>query len=168
LEIVEVLCEHAGGFMRMRVADLWPGLMEMYQQASMDLVGATTSSIATPAKSRPPNGVRFPTAPKLEQTVARMHSSLADYSDTAVRLIWDALVNCLTTIVQYVPLSPEAFDETLEMLRPLLREAEVQTALESKNTDAVWLAKVQAGSVQVPDMPSVPEGVAWRFVEVPS
>jgi len=166
LDTMAVLCDHAGDFMRTRIVDLWPELVTIYQKLAKDIVGATSqASTSTPSKQ---TAADFAQTSRLEQAVTRMHSSPTVYhGDTSTRLLWASLISSLTTTVEKVTLPPETFDEALEMLQPVLREDRVIAALESKNADAVWLAKLRTGGTSVPVIPTVPKDASWRFAAVP-
>ncbi|KAK0252318.1 hypothetical protein LTS09_012663 [Friedmanniomyces endolithicus] len=177
LEIVGVLCEEAESFMRSRVVQVWQGLMEMYVKVRSEIVSTghmdgqrrkhTTTTNSASARSPAGNDRK-----SFERALARLHSAPEDYTNTATRLQWEALLTCLTTIVRNVPLPPEIFDDALEMLGPVLGRKEVREALEGKNgnRDAVWLAMVGMGMVERPEVPTMPRwaaGRGWEFASLP-
>ncbi|KAK1071421.1 hypothetical protein LTR12_011914 [Friedmanniomyces endolithicus] len=177
LEIMGVLCEEAGSFMRSRVVQMWPALTEMYGKVRNNIVGTghtdgqrrkkTTATNSTAASFPAGNDRKH-----FDRALARLHSAPEDYTNTATRLQWEALLTCLTTIVRNVPLPPEIFDDALEMLGPVLGRKEVREALEGKNgnKDAVWLAMIGMGLVERPEMPAVPNwaaGRGWEFAGLP-
>jgi len=177
LEIVGVLCEEAGSFMRSRVVQLWPRLTEMYGKVRNDIVGTVHKDGQkrkhTPAThftaSRNPAGDDHKA---FDRALARLHSAPEDYTNTATRLQWEALLTCLTTIVRNVLLPPELFDDALKMLGPVLGRKEVREALDGMNgnRDAVWLAMVEMGVVERPEMPAMPRwaaGRGWEFASLP-
>jgi len=171
LEIVGVLCEHGGDFMTGRVVQLWPGVLEIYRKTVEDILNSAHPNTAVQAKQKKQSlgTALIPSGSSFKHAVARMQSSPADYSDTSIRLVWEALVNALEVVVRNVPLPPELFDDALEMLDPVLEgRQDVREALEEENADAVWLARVKDGTVGMPVTPVMEEGIAWRFVLVPA
>jgi TELO2-interacting protein 1 len=173
LELVGILCEHAGEFMRSRIVQLWPALLEICQKLAKDIVessrmGTASTQQKPPQRSQTSTMALIPQTPAFKKAIVRMQSSPADYIDTLTRMLWDALINSLLKIVKAVPLPPEFFDEVLEMMEPVLEQREdVRRALERENADAVWLVRIRSGAVRVPQRPAVAhglnDGVGWRF-----
>lgn len=78
--------------------------------------------------------------------------------------IWEAIVDLLTSIVSYVRVDDDMFDEILDLLSDILgRNKKVREALETINRDAVWLARYERGSVEWLEAPRM-DGV--QFVEM--
>ena len=78
--------------------------------------------------------------------------------------IWEAIVDLLTSIVSYVRVDDDMFDEILDLLSEVLgRNKKVLEALETINRDAVWLARYECGSVERLEAPMM-DGV--HFVEM--
>ncbi|KAK5127980.1 hypothetical protein LTR85_005097 [Meristemomyces frigidus] len=168
LGIVSVLCEHAKDFMRGRIVQLWPGVVEIHRTTIRAIIDVSHHTRIPNAKQDQTADTALTlTGRSVTQAVTRMQASPAYYSNTTTRLVWDALINALTVIVRSVQLPPELFDEALEMLTPVLESREdVRVALEQDNADAVWLVRFRAGALAVPVMPAVPEGMAWQFAVV--
>lgn len=164
LEIIAILCQYAGDFMRSRIVDLWPGIVELYEETISGLV----------ATSRPVNSKTTQNRSKelavsnnqIKQLIQRMQSSPATYSDTSARLPWESLVDMLTSVVQNVRLPAQRFDEALEMLQPVMEQERVQTAVEATNADAAWLAQLRSGAIALPPLPKIGESVDVRFATV--
>jgi hypothetical protein len=76
------------------------------------------------------------------------------------------LVKTLATLVQYTKVSPEIFDEALEMAEPVLEDTEIRFAFERDNADAVWLCEIRKGVITKPAVPLPPSEVSWKFAEV--
>ena len=166
LDIIAILCQYAGDFMRSRIQRLWPALVEQHQKTVKEIVQVIMPAKA-PRSQEQNSSAMVPAPTRLKQALIRMQSAPADYSDTTTRLLWQSLVKVITSILQYVPLTPEMFDDALEMLEPVLEEEEdVRSALEAENPDAVWLTRIRNGSEVLPEMPSVPAQSNWSFVEV--
>lgn len=56
----------------------------------------------------------------------------------------------MTSITKHVSLTPEMFDDALEMLEPTLGDKHTRNALEVENADAVWLVMVRNGTMRPP------------------
>nr|OQO29225.1 hypothetical protein B0A51_07770 [Rachicladosporium sp. CCFEE 5018] len=170
LEVIALLCEHAGSFMRSRITALWPVIKDLHRRLVADLV----KTVAPVPKSWARENVE--TDPKAVSRAFALtkpsgSSAVAVYADTSLRLLWDALVGFLLAMVRSTPsLDPDVFDETLEMLTPVLDRAEVREALEgpSGNADAVWLIRLRTGAMMPPTMPRATaiEGAGWHWAEV--
>ncbi|KAI7467499.1 ARM repeat-containing protein [Hortaea werneckii] len=167
LEIIGVLCEHAGDFMRTRIIELWPGLAEVYRRTAKDIVSNSGPGKVDDPKKRSP-GREITSA--FDRALRTMYDSPTHYIDTSTRIVWDAFVEVLTTVVKHVSLSPALFDDALEMLAPVLdSRPDVRKALEAENADAVWLLLMKRGrlsSLECPKMPeaSVRKGIVWPVV----
>ncbi|EON64362.1 hypothetical protein W97_03593 [Coniosporium apollinis CBS 100218] len=137
LDVIGSMCMHAGDFMRGRIDDLWEGIKKVHRRNTPDQAGK--------ARARPLQSKSSLEHAGVTETNSQLTSfQPSHYIKTPTRLVWDALVRLLTTIVDYVVINEEVFDEILEMLSPLLeKDVEVKTALSSRNPDAVWLAMLK-------------------------
>ncbi|KAI7089754.1 ARM repeat-containing protein [Hortaea werneckii] len=167
LEIIGVLCEHAGDFMRTRIIELWPGLAEVYRRTAKDIVSNSGSrKVDDPKKKSTSREITS----AFDRALRTMYDSPTHYIDTSTRIVWDAFVEALTTVIKHVPLSPALFDDALEMLAPVLDSRPgVREALEADNANAVWLLLTRRGkmiSLQCPEMPEalVRKGMVWPVV----
>lgn len=165
LDVVANLSEYAGDFMRSRVIQLWPHLMDIHRKTVKEIANSSRSGTAMPPKDRSSTAL-VSTRAHIKQVVAHMQSSPADYNDTSTRLVWASLVQALTSIVKCIPISPETFDEALDMLEPVLDEIEVREVLEEGNPDAVWLVRMRSGILASPEMPLSIDGVQWASISV--
>lgn len=164
LEIIALFCEHAVEFMRTRILQLWPVLVEIHQKTASEIL-----QNVKPASSKRRNHASTELVPMpdlLEKAVSRMRSSPADYSDTSTRLVWGSLIGTIVAVVRYVALPPERFDDALDMLAPVLGEDDVRSALERENSDAVWLARLRNGIGVVPPAPSMEIGSKCAFAAI--
>ncbi|KAK6432661.1 hypothetical protein LTR95_011167 [Oleoguttula sp. CCFEE 5521] len=170
LEVITLLCEHAGSFMRSRITALWPVIKDLHRHLVADLVKAVAPVVKSGAREKIDiDGKAVSRA--LALTAPSDSSAVAVYTDTSLRLLWDALVGFLLAMVRSTPsLDPEIFDETLEMLTPVLDKLDVREALEgtSGNADAVWLVRLRSGALTPPSTPdpSGIEGSGWHLAEV--
>ena len=63
-----------------------------------------------------------------------------------VNQVWESLVKLLVTVVEYVRIDDDMFDEALEVLVDLVStKDDVRNALSSVNADGVWLLMMNAG-----------------------
>lgn len=63
------------------------------------------------------------------------------YIDAPSRIIWESLVRLLSTIVRYVAVSDNIFDDILDIVSPILAsQPDIREAMSTRNPDAVWLA----------------------------
>ncbi|KAI7160554.1 hypothetical protein KC352_g26951 [Hortaea werneckii] len=176
LDIISVLCEHAGDFMRTRIIELWPGLAEVYRRTARDIVSNSGSGkVDDPKKRSSGREIISVTAGRsctstFDRALRTMYDSPTHYIDTSMRLVWNAFVEALTTVIKHVPLSPELFDDALEMLAPVLdSRPDIRKALEDENADAVWLLLTKRGrltSLECPEMPEAlsSKGIVWPIV----
>jgi hypothetical protein len=59
---------------------------------------------------------------------------------------WEGFINLLVTILQYVRINDDMFDEVFQILADLLvTRADVHAALSVVNADAVWLEELRQG-----------------------
>ena len=169
LDIVAVLCEYAGDFMRSRVLQLWPTLSEMHEKIVKEIAQPETQSL-TSGKSnslKSSSTAIAQTSARFKRAITQMRTSPGIYNNTSTRLCWNALTSALTKIVRYAPLPPDYFDEALDMLEPLLEEEKVRSALEGGNADAVWLVRLRNGAIDIPDIPAMDAGADWNFAKLP-
>ncbi|KAI7678969.1 ARM repeat-containing protein [Hortaea werneckii] len=171
LDIIGVLCEHAGDFMRTRIIELWPGLSEVYRRTARDILSNSGhNKVDSPKKRSPGREITSVTAGKsytstFDRALRTMYDSPTHYIDTSTRLVWDAFVEALATVVKHVPLSPELFDDALEMLAPVLdSRPDVRQALEAENADAVWLLLMKRGRLSSLECPEMPEGLSRKGI----
>ena len=147
LEVIGVMCEHAGSFMRSRIEAAFDVLRKVHRRTQ-----DRTSNSRAPANNRS----KFLRASvSTNQDISTPLSSLTIsppsstssvpldrpelYTTAPARMIWDSLVTCLCTIAAHVPLRDELFEEILDALEPVLTQPRVRSALEKANADAVWL-----------------------------
>jgi hypothetical protein len=138
LDVVALVCEHAGNFMRTRIEDAWDLLRKVYkrtkQQDNHSKGGSsrtTSLSISAVQTSMTKLSVKSPTNIDLSQPEL--------YVDAPSQMIWNSLVNLLCAIAKHVTVREERFEEILDTLDPVLGKSEVRAALEYSNADAVWL-----------------------------
>lgn len=165
LEIVSVLCQHAGDFMRTRTLQLWPKLVDLYRECAREMVQSHLASGTLASQPKDKSSSLVPSTAQIAKSVSRMQVEQAYYHDTTTRAMWSALTTALTTAVKTTKLPPEKFDEALEMLEPMTSDSKTLKALEQENADAVWLSGVKSGRVTRPAVPQRPEGALWHFAQ---
>lgn len=160
LDVVGLLCEHAGGFMRSRIDSAWPVLKKLYLRTGNRKLGTTHVQKMKSIKREDLSRIA---GNKDHSVPSPNEASPAIYIDAPTRIIWDALERLLCTISAHIHIAAEAFDDVLDMLAPVLATPQVKAALDKRNADAVWLRlykqRTNVGSQTAPVGP--PE---WGFV----
>ncbi|TKA51799.1 hypothetical protein B0A49_12930, partial [Cryomyces minteri] len=137
LDIVGLLCIHAGDFMKGRIDSIWDDVRKMYI--------SLTKKTAVLERSIPKSVQPFQ-PPKISGTVSKAivpaPSSPPDpYVDAPTRLIRETLIRFMCTLVEYVAIDDKTFDDIVAMLAPyLMQRPQIRETLERRNPDAVWLA----------------------------
>lgn len=79
--------------------------------------------------------------------------------------MWEAVVELLTAVVEYVRVDAVMFDDMVDLLADVMeRKPEVKEALEVINADAVWLARYERGRIEIRPTP-VMDGVQFAVME---
>jgi hypothetical protein len=181
LDILALMCEHAGDFMRSRIEDAWGTFNKVYRRTKNRSDGPIDNQLL----ASPSNGVGGIGVGMRNLSV---HAAPAPnayrpelYVDAPTRMIWNSLVTLLCAIASHVTINDERFDEIMKMLDPVLEREDVRRALEMCNVDAIWLwlykkAKQQSSSnfnspISTEGMDSAMEKMPagrphWRFVSV--
>lgn len=167
LDILRILCEYAGDFMRTRIDQLWPRLVEIYQSTANEIIKSVWTDRSTIANAKQSELALASSTSNIKQAMSRMQAHPASYSDTSNQLLWTAITVTLTSIIQHVQISTEQFDEALGMLEPVLERDDVRFAIEQENADAFWLANLRIGAIAKPEMPIIASSTAIRFAGVP-
>ncbi|KAK8202102.1 hypothetical protein M8818_005628 [Zalaria obscura] len=149
LDIIAIMCEYAGGFMRSRIETLWPDLISLHSRLKREMTGANSSS-----------------APASLALTERGRSTSLAYVDPTVQAAWQHFIDSLTAIVAHVAVGAELFEDVLSMLHPVSRVApDVRRVLARYNADAVWLCELREDSLESPLVR--PTGsLGWAFAEV--
>ena len=178
LEILALMCEHAGDFMRTRIEDSWHLIKEVYRRTKRH-----------ENRSKPSNKTAFSPPLKItgietEMEDLSMHPKTTAslerpelYVDAPTRMIWNSLVGLLCNISKNVTLREERFEDTMDMLDPVLAQSHVREKLECANADAVWLRLYKKSQYESSDeiglkkvqalIGKLPVGkLHWHFVRV--
>lgn len=131
LNIIAAMSEHAGTFMRTRIESLWPELVRLHKKVQRDISASSTSKSSQQQTK---------TSSLQGSTMARAME--VAYIDPSTKTLVQSLQNLLVTIVRYVEVDAERFDDVLRMLGPVNALSEdVKESLQKHNGDAVWLAE---------------------------
>ncbi|PHH83727.1 hypothetical protein CDD82_3801 [Ophiocordyceps australis] len=167
------LCRAAGDFMSSRFQTEWDNKMRSWcrkikSQATQSssgprlrkgvasAVSGSASNILIPVRSE--DGLRGKTMEV--ETHDSWSGSLGQYASPVK--VWGAVVELLTSMVSYVRVDADMFDEILDLLSDALeRDVEVRKALENINEDAVWLVRYEKGLIEPLPTPSA-EGVRFE------
>jgi hypothetical protein len=163
LDIVALMCEHAGDFMRGRIEHAWDIFEKVYRRTK-------ERNRAPPSVSLGLKGIESGMQ-SLSVTWQSYRPEL--YVDAPSRMIWNSLVGLLCAVAGHVTIRDERVDEMLRILDPLLEREDVRRALEKCNADAVWLTLYRKGKQRNETAGScapklkVPVGrPEWKFVQV--
>ncbi|KAF2400589.1 hypothetical protein EJ06DRAFT_397405 [Trichodelitschia bisporula] len=118
MDVVGLMCVHAGDFMRSRIEESW-GFMKscVLKRTRIGVPGAGASTTVTTSSG---------------------------YTSTPTALLTASFTTLLTRIARYVPVSDMLFDDIVDLLAPTLsHNPDARAALEARNADAVWLAERQ-------------------------
>ncbi|KAF2030761.1 hypothetical protein EK21DRAFT_100239 [Setomelanomma holmii] len=177
LDIMALMCTHAGDFMRSRIDEAWGAFKSVYRRTKQrsDPRGSTRSrgfNNTSPSSSLKTIETGFNSLAITTPSASNVNAYRPElYIDAPSRMIWTSLVKFLCAVAEHVTIPDERFDDILAMLDPVLEREDVKRALEKRNTDAVWLrlykkrkdAEARGGWKGV----KRPEGRAgWKFVEI--
>ncbi|KAJ4983559.1 HEAT repeat protein [Stagonosporopsis vannaccii] len=145
LEVVGMMCQYAGNFMRSRVESAFDVLKKLHRRTqerpSTKGQHGGKSSRSTQGKLKLDS--ISTSLSSLNISSASSAATLLDrpelYTSAPSRMIWDALVDCLCTVASNVALRDEQFEEVLDILDPVLARSDVKKALDKVNADSIWL-----------------------------
>lgn len=138
LDIVALMCEHAGNFMKSRIEAAWSLLKAIHRRTVKRTDNRFVKSRGKPTSLLiSPTSTSLTKAHPIDDDLTLSRPEL--YVDAPTRMIWDALVRLLCAVSQHVGVQEKYFDEILDMLDPVLGDANVRKALERRSPEAVWL-----------------------------
>jgi hypothetical protein len=125
---------------------LWPELSSLHKKLCVETNASAMKS----------------TQQKQTQQLTMIKGTEIGYLDTTTKTLIHSLQNLLLTIVKFVEVDADKFDDVLRMLGPMGNlEEEKKTILKEFNGDAVWLAEYRDG-----DMPlEMPESSRFAFAK---
>lgn len=166
LDVVALMCEHAGNFMKSRIEHAWDIFKKVHQRTK----ARDSNRGSNPGLLLSSNGLR-----STEMGVARLTLDAKPpsdgfrpelYVDAPTRMIWNSLVGLFCAVAKYVDIRDEQFEEILDILDPVLEKDDVRHALDVRNADAVWLRLYRKSKITA-KLPRVPVGRPhWHFVQV--
>ena len=178
LEVIGVMCEHAGSFMRSRIEGAWDTLKKVHLR-TQDRSSKSSNKRSSSARAGLLTGglkVRDVESGISSLTLSSSHSTPSPsmhldrpelYTSTPTRMIYDALTRCLCAIASHVAVRDEQFEELLDMLDPVLARPDVRSALDKANADAVWLRLYKKERAAGGRVLKAPKGKGrWNFVAV--
>jgi hypothetical protein len=173
LDIMALMCEHTGDFMKSRIEGTWEDIKALHRQTMKKARG--NARAGTGKSSTNVTGLRLPYRTQNESLTSAMmvvSGSGRDqyqpekYIDTPTRMIREALIRLLCATAKHVAVREDYFDEAVDMLDGELGREDVREALEWRNPDAVWLRLWRKGdALTVKRVGHVPVGKeSWEFV----
>ncbi|KAI1501263.1 HEAT repeat protein [Biscogniauxia marginata] len=177
---LSALCQSAGDFLNTRIkTEWWDNLSKWCRKAKSDAARSrgnpkiSSSSGGRAHGKTEERGILIPTRSydSLEGKDAGRAVEIASHADTGLgkfaqaAQVWEAVQELLVTIVSYVQVDDDIFDEiSLLLADTLASNPDVRAALEMVDADAVWLLMYQRGMAPAPAARPVMPGVA--FVEI--
>ncbi|RCI15779.1 hypothetical protein L249_2970 [Ophiocordyceps polyrhachis-furcata BCC 54312] len=162
------LCEGAGDFMSSRFKTEWADRLHKWCRTTkqQSLGGSTRFRASRKGTATAGEGgsILIPIPGGLGGTLEQgndSESSLGQHASPA--RIWAATVKLLTSIVSYVRVEDQMFDDILDLLSDVLEtNGEVREALETINADAVWLVRYERGHIEPLPTPEGADFVAMK------
>ena len=175
LDVMSIMCEHGRDFMKGRLEDSWEDLRKLYekivngpkrpshrpllhdkqnQDRSRSLI---VNVLGTDSESKNDFDMKIEATSRTENNAivppTQRISKVTDvYIETSARQIWESLIRLFTTMLEYVSISEDTFDEMLDILGPAVEtQSHVRAALEAYNADAVWLTLLNREKLKVKD-----------------
>ncbi|KAH8704566.1 armadillo-type protein [Phaeosphaeriaceae sp. PMI808] len=139
LDVVSLICDYAGDFMRSRIEDAWEIFRRLYRRTKYRSdchIGnepLSSTSLRLTGIETEINSLSIDMVPLSNTGRPEL------YVDSPTRMVWDSFVALMCTIAARVTLSDEHFDEILQTLNPVLEQNGVLRSLNVCNADAVWL-----------------------------
>jgi hypothetical protein len=135
LDIVALMCEHAGDFMKTRIEDAWDLIRNVYKRTKRHDSRGNSKSPSLNISMIETGMTKLSMGPSTDIELSRPEL----YVNAPTRMIWNSLVGLMCVIMKHVTVREERLEEILSMLDPVLERSDVREALECCNADAVWL-----------------------------
>lgn len=124
-DFIGTLCSCTGDFLATRISVEWSDILKLAKK---------TKIIVSNEKKRYGSSGKF----------------------TQSSQVWEALLKMFVAIINFVGIQDMMFDDLLELFDSIGWEREdIKDAMESVNTDAMWLARLNKGCIRVPATPSL-------------
>lgn len=138
LEVMSMMCTHAGNFMKGRIEGTWEDLKSIHRQVMKK------GNDPRRKKSSHVSELLLPHTQEIKMSGYIPESGLDHYQpekyvDAPTRMIRESLIGLFCAIARHVMIGEDFFDDVIDMLDPVLEKSDVRGALESRNPDAVWL-----------------------------
>lgn len=159
LDIITLMCTHAGNFMRSRIEEAWSTLIKIHERIGRRSADRKAAGRNQNKMTRRSELSSITSMKSIGTTTSDLDVIRPDlYTDTPTRMIWNSLVRVLCAVSSYINIHEVYFADVLELLDPLLDVRDVKKALDKRNPDAVWL-KLYTKSKEV----AKEKGEAWEF-----
>lgn len=142
LEVVGMMCQYAGAFMRSRIESAFDVLKTLHRRSQERATSkaqdgdrgsrSVQSSLKVDSISTGISSLSI-SSPSLQLDRPELYTSAPS------RMIWEALVGCLCAVASNVALRDEQFEEIVDILDPVLARPDVKKALDKVNADSIWL-----------------------------
>ncbi|KAF2736234.1 HEAT repeat protein-like protein [Polyplosphaeria fusca] len=146
MDVIALMCEYAGNFMRSRIDGIWKELKRVHRQTlkqPRDLQGKQQFQGASDHIS-----LTNEDDSRRSLTSALEPARTTLYVKTPTRMIWDSLMGLLVSITKHVDIRDETFDDIVDMLDPVLDRPYVREALRDRNPDVLWLREFKMNKLQ--------------------
>ena len=140
LDVIGLLCIHAGDFMRGRIESLWPHIISIYSARA----DTTRKSVTSSTQFRSVLEGQHRTIENVVQSALVTRSQGDSYSNSPIRLIRDGVHRLISAIVKHTAIDETTYDQMLELVAPVLEHLpDLKEAMEARNPDAVWLTMLR-------------------------
>jgi len=147
LDVIAIMSQHAGNFMRTRIESLWPELKALHSRLARLFNEAAPKSQQQKLKPQ-------------TKPLARVEAGALGYVDISTKTLWSSFQRLLLVCVEHVGVDAKSFDEVLIMLRPVTKlDPQAIEVLEAENADATWLARSKEERKHL--IPPIAQG--WKF-----
>jgi hypothetical protein len=163
LDIVALMCTHAGNFMKGRIESAWGDIVAVHRR--------TLKKTDDQNSAKRLNSTSLQISHKEESVVKAVGTANEVYRPelyvgAPTRMITDSLTRCLCAIGRSVAIREDYFDDVLDMLDPVLENPDVRGDLEVRNADAVWLRLYDRSRKQVTTKSDGVDGLTERYISI--
>ncbi|TID15202.1 HEAT repeat protein-like protein [Venturia nashicola] len=135
LDVLNAMCVNAGDFMSGRIDEAWSHIKRLHRLKTGKASKRVAEGVPIDSTGTMISNIVCVSGREVV-TTGQQH-----YIDAPSRIIWESLVRLLSTIVRYVAVSDNIFDDILYIVSPILEsQPEIREAMSTRNHDAVWLA----------------------------
>lgn len=135
LDVLNAMCMNAGDFMSGRIDEAWSHIKRIHRLKTGKASKRVAKSVPIGSSGTMISNIGRASGREVATTNGQQH-----YIDAPSRIIWESLVRLLSTVVRYVAVSDNIFDDILDIVSPILAtQPEIREAMSTRNPDAVWL-----------------------------